>query len=517
MAARASERAGQRVEGHLDKGQLLALALALALALTLGPRTAAAVPAVAQGDAVVDVHGLDGVRASLLKTDSVSSAVLGVDSFLCFVPTDAATEARVLARNFSLEQPVKLGVWEEATPLVPDGSGAALTGLLAAADGSGSGQLRLVRRDAAAGGVWHTQECINDQASFLRQRMFVTNGMFDRTFAPRGQGAAEKNTRCHRGCGFGVFDDTIPSATMSDVMAVVRANAAAMKQKPPSTVSRKEAYAPSGPEQTLVALLSEPVIALLAEKAGIVPAELELTNARVDLGLRASGHCEMHSDFHSSKTYVYTAIVYLSDWGDMFTGGETVFAHQIGGIDAAAAEGAAVAASDPGREAAAAAAVVPVTGGYIVQPKIGRVTMFTGGTENLHCKMPSTKVDPPAAAAAAANSVASDVEQEQGEVHEGHASPRLVVQLWVQCASAGGESLGVKGQPAASSVQSRALGAEQARNSALVKTSRAWVADADKAMVVPSREERAESSAGAPSPVLAAKQVRAGATDRALP
>ena len=33
----------------------------------------------------------------------------------------------------------------------------------------------------------------------------------------------------------------------------------------------------------------------------------------------------------SSKSYVFTAIVYLSNWGDSFTGGETVFAHEIGG------------------------------------------------------------------------------------------------------------------------------------------------------------------------------------------
>ena len=47
---------------------LITWVLALALTLAVGLRTALAVPTVAQSDTVVDVHGLGGVRASLLKT-----------------------------------------------------------------------------------------------------------------------------------------------------------------------------------------------------------------------------------------------------------------------------------------------------------------------------------------------------------------------------------------------------------------------------------------------------------------
>jgi hypothetical protein len=154
------------------------------------------------------------------------------------------------------------------------------------------------------------------------------------------------------------------------------------------------------------------VLALLAKKTNIDPATLEVSTARLDLGLRASGTCEMHSDFHSSKSYVFTAIVYLSNWGDSFTGGETVFAHEIGGGETAMAS--AVRADIDDSQATAA---IPMTGGYIVQPKIGRVVVFTGGTENLHCKMPSTTV------------------KRQATSQGNHSSPRTVVQLWIRCST----------------------------------------------------------------------------------
>ena len=50
----------------------------------------------------------------------------------------------------------------------------------------------------------------------------------------------------------------------------------------------------------------------------------------------------------------------------------------------------------------------PMRRADIVQPKVGRVALFTGGEENMHCKMPSA-------------------------AKAGGEPPRLVVQMWVQC------------------------------------------------------------------------------------
>ena len=97
--------------------------------------------------------------------------------------------------------------------------------------------------------------------------------------------------------------------------------------------------------------------------------------------------------------YVYSSIVYLSDWGDEFTGGETVFLRSMEDP-----EGAQAAAEDK-----ESSMLFPMRRADIVQPKVGRVALFTGGEENMHCKMPSAAKD-------------------------GGESPRLVVQLWVQCA-----------------------------------------------------------------------------------
>ena len=98
--------------------------------------------------------------------------------------------------------------------------------------------------------------------------------------------------------------------------------------------------------------------------------------------------------------YVYSSIVYLSDWGDEFSGGETVFLRSMDGP-----EGAQAAAKDDNKESSV---LFPMRQADIVQPKVGRVALFTGGEENMHCKMPSA-------------------------AKGGGEPPRLVVQMWVQC------------------------------------------------------------------------------------
>lgn len=61
------------------------------------------------------------------------------------------------------------------------------------------------------------------------------------------------------------------------------------------------------------------------------------------------------------------------------------------------------------------------------------VVLFSGGSENLHCKMPSVG-------------------------RSGGASPRLVVQLWVQCADPGQTPSGQRTEAAAKARNLAALG-----------------------------------------------------------
>ena len=353
---------------------------------------------------------------------------LGADgTLLCFVPNNRTMETDVLLGKRSGEQKAMLGTWHAATPDT-DAAAVAL-----------AKQLTLVRVDALAAGIWQPRACVNAAESYFRKRMFITNGQHQKSFVARGPNSQEAQARCVRDCGFGVFDTSLPEVVTRDVMAILGASAAAIRAQKPRTVSSVEAYSPDTLDATIVALLSQPVVALLAEKTHIDPAALEVSTARLDLGLRANGICEMHSDFHSSTSFVFTAIIYLSDWGESFTGGETVFAHEIGGGEKKM--GAAVRADD------SATVAIAMTGGYVVQPKIGRVVIFTGGSENLHCKMPSKAT------------------KSSGADPKDTSSPRTVMQLWIRCST----------DATTRHDESRRTAAELASNSEIVARARAWL------------------------------------------
>ena len=383
---------------------------------------------------------------------------LGADgTLLCFVPINRTMETDVLLGKYSGEQNVMLGTWHTATP----DSDAAAVAL--------AKQLTLVRKDAVAAGIWQPQTCVNAAQGYFRKRMFVTNGQHQKSFIARGPSSVEAQARCVRDCGFGVFDTSLPEVVTRDVMALLGANSAALRARAPGTVSSAEVYSPKTLDGTIAALLSLPVVALLAEKTNIDPAALEVSVARLDMGLRASSMCEMHSDFHSSTSFVFTAIIYLSDWGDRFTGGETVFAHEIGGGEKKM--GVAVRTDD------SATVAIAMTGGYIVQPKIGRVVMFTGGSENLHCKMPSKAV------------------KLSGAAQEETSSPRTVMQLWIRCST----------DAKMRHDESRRTAAELASNSEMVARARAWLESS-------SREERERAVKKGDDTHTTQR-----ATDRALP
>ena len=92
------------------------------------------------------------------------------------------------------------------------------------------------------------------------------------------------------------------------------------------------------------------------------------------------------------------------DWGVSFTGGETVFVHSMAMAGEEASEE---------EESLGVQSLLPMTAGQIVQPRFGRVVLFTGGEENLHCRMPN-----------AGRAGATRLEE---------TAPRVSVNLWFQC------------------------------------------------------------------------------------
>ena len=362
---------------------------------------AAGLLAVSADDGAREVYGLGG-GARAVAADDESREVyeeLGAETFLALSPRDAEAQSALLSSLADAgwapavpDAQEKMGAWVSARSV---GEGPAR--LPREVDGGGGG-VRLLRRRNRAPGVWVPRPCVNEAAGYRRERLWVTNGYFNSRFVSRG-GAGPPNARCAERCGHGVYDDRLPAPVLSRVLQILRPliEAHDADSRAAKTVTVADAYNPTTADARAVALLSEPVIAMLAESLGLPDEQLELYNARVDLGVRSKSGCELHSDFHSSSKYVFTAIIYLSDWGSEFTGGETVFVHSM---------------RAPGGESPPVAAekmLLPMRAGEIVQPKLGRVVLFTGGAENLHCKMPSAAKD-------------------------GGESPRLVVQLWVQCA-----------------------------------------------------------------------------------
>ena len=92
--------------------------------------------------------------------------------------------------------------------------------------------------------------------------------------------------------------------------------------------------------------------------------ELIPVGGQLDSNIRADLPCEMHTDYLSRPPhYFLTAIIYLVDQGKQCQRCETIFNDSLesGGF----------------------------TEGVIVQPRRGRVVLFSGGMENMHCKMPS--------------------------------------------------------------------------------------------------------------------------------
>jgi hypothetical protein len=256
--------------------------------------------------------------------------------------------------------------------------------------------LRLVRRsDAAPEGVIAPAACANRGGDeFERWQSIVTNGESKTRseFASRGAGAAV-HAACSVECGVGIYDELFSADEVLEMRTL--ATAWPVHSAVPTFNSKPWQRRTKHVE----ALAVERVRQRIEEQFALLPDALRLYTSRFDRGLRGLEPCAMHSDFDTETHYVYTAIVYLSDYGRDFSGGETVFVRGVDGVlagNAAAAAG--VAAPLPPAharrarfvDAASGGDVRPMVSGVVVQPAAGRVALFSAGSESLHCKMPST-------------------------------------------------------------------------------------------------------------------------------
>ena len=363
--------------------------------------------------------------------------------FLVFEPETFAAEATIvetlrLPRTSMPPALAKLGEWRVVRTRDEADLPASDVGQLTRLRGASTGVLVLQPTDVGPG--WMAKTCANEPGlPFVRRQLFVSNGSTGKEFNSRGKTSAIRASQCVAdNCGFGIFDSVFE---VEDV-----ANLKALGSPLPEVLSpgallallaldgdetrlnaeggwhlseRQRAYSDlKVRERHIKALAAQPIHNLLAAKLGLDPKELILHSLRYDLGLRADSQCEMHSDFVSLSSYVFTAILYLNDYGEDFTGGETIFAHDVdgAGLDA---ESASVESQEEqkrglaGLEASPERRLFPLTKGAVVQPKTGRVVLFSGGQENLHCKMASR----PKKAA------------------------RTVVQLWFSCADPDKQSI----------------------------------------------------------------------------
>ena len=89
--------------------------------------------------------------------------------------------------------------------------------------------------------------------------------------------------------------------------------------------------------------------------------------------------CEVHSDFHSVPDYTFTALVYFSTLGEDFGGGGLLVVDETA-IDETAPQ--------QQQQHPSPSSSLIVTRGLVIEPRVGRVVVFSGGLENLHCRQP---------------------------------------------------------------------------------------------------------------------------------
>mmetsp|Transcript_28666 Transcript_28666/g.72588 ORF Transcript_28666/g.72588 Transcript_28666/m.72588 type:complete len:391 (+) Transcript_28666:74-1246(+) len=194
--------------------------------------------------------------------------------------------------------------------------------------------------------IFTDMSCQDSKEDFLRVQPFITNSFRNiAEFKPRRCGDRPLK------CGRIVFDDVLPADVLESAYKF-----------------RNFLHMWEG---------TRIVKSLLEKHFDTEP--LQAVGGQLDQNIRADLPCEMHTDYLSRPPYYFlTAIIYLVDQGKECSRCETVFNDDV--------------------------ASGKFEKGVIVQPRKGRVALFSGGVENMHCKMPST-------------------------------GKRDVVQIWFQCSS----------------------------------------------------------------------------------
>eukprot|EP00928_Gymnodinium_smaydae_P066703 TRINITY_DN49677_c0_g1_i1.p1 TRINITY_DN49677_c0_g1~~TRINITY_DN49677_c0_g1_i1.p1 ORF type:complete len:339 (-),score=48.45 TRINITY_DN49677_c0_g1_i1:237-1172(-) len=128
---------------------------------------------------------------------------------------------------------------------------------------------------------------------------------------------------------------------------------------------------------------------MVEERFGMVKGRLTAVGGQIDSNVQSDVPCQMHVDFQSRPGhYYYTAIIYLSNQKTLE---RTSSKKSRKGGHASAKQ------SPPRCESCETVFVDEVNQssglalrGLVVQPRRGRTVIFSGGAENLHCKVPSS-------------------------------------------------------------------------------------------------------------------------------
>lgn len=202
----------------------------------------------------------------------------------------------------------------------------------------------------------------DDPVAFDREvRVFITNGFARNRFAPR-----HISRRCGTGarCGRVVLDGIFDEEELRELEQ-------------------------HGPQRW--GGLGE-LRQLISEHFGVEASRLMATGGQLDSNVQSDLPCQMHVDFQSKPDqYYFTSIVYLSEQRAVMAAESESELQSVRRRRPQRASPSRPVCVDC--ETVFLDAVEPLSGratrGLAVEPRRGRIVLFSGGAENLHCKVPS--------------------------------------------------------------------------------------------------------------------------------
>jgi len=188
--------------------------------------------------------------------------------------------------------------------------------------------------------ILHQVPC-TEEASEHRLANRTRNYSRDKPFKTRQRFSCFDASFCFRS----VIDEAVPQSLLADLLSI------------------GDSGDVTAAAQQLQSLILDKFSAL-----GIEGLEMHTLRLQDDVETKAA-FSDLHSDYLSREMYLYSAIVYIDQFGMHFGGGELSIAD----------------AFESGDEAV-------LSEGLIVEPRLGRLVLFSAGAENMHSPMPVTRL-----------------------------------------------------------------------------------------------------------------------------